>query len=414
MFFRNLTFFRFPCDLRGLQRDMFQAPMEEGLQGLAADFAECALKPVGPLELSSRGFISPFGRSSDEYAHKIGSAVWITVGGENRLLPASVVNELLSKKVDEIERKEGKAPGPRTRKRLKDELIVELLPQAFISPQRVDAYFDLDRGFIAVDTPSKRNAEIVVSEVRRAIGSFPALPLNAEVSPRSVFTGWVAGDAMPEGLQLGDECELRDPVDQGAVVKIQRDELSSDEVQKHLEAGKQCTRVALIYNDHVSFVLGEDLVVRKFKLLEGAVDALENSEREDLRAELDARFALMSGEVGELFDMLEKALRFSAADADKPSSSTSPPESGTADRIPPPAKAVPDPFIGDGDEDPLLPAAREYVVTSGKTTISGLQRQLKVGYNRAARLIEALEEAGVVSAPDPRGDRRVLTKDPVK
>jgi recombination associated protein RdgC len=65
----------------------------------------------------------------------------------------------------------------------------------------------------------------------------------------------------------------------------------------------------------VSFVLGEDLVLRKFKLLDGAVDQLESTERDDLRAELDARFALMAGEVQRLFSVLEPALKLSKADA---------------------------------------------------------------------------------------------------
>jgi recombination associated protein RdgC len=62
-------------------------------------------------------------------------------------------------------------------------------------------------------------------------------------------------------------------------------------------------------------VLGEDLVVRKFKLLDGAVDQLESTDRDDLRAELDARFALMSGEAKRLFAVLEKALKLSKAEA---------------------------------------------------------------------------------------------------
>ena len=67
-------------------------------------------------------------------------------------------------------------------------------------------------------------------------------------------------------------------------------------------------------DDHVSFVLGEDLVVRKFKLLDGAVDQLESGEREDVAAELDARFALMASEFRRLFAVLESAFRLSKAD----------------------------------------------------------------------------------------------------
>lgn len=300
MFFRNLTLFRFPTALDVSQLDEL--------------LPEAALKPVGPLELSSRGFISPFGRNEEALSHRIGDAIWLTVGGEDKILPSAVVNDLLTKKLQEIEEKEGRKPGGRTRKRLKDDLLHELLPRAFVRPTRTDALLDLEHGFIAVDTSSRKNGETVVSEIRRALGSFPALPLNAEVAPRSVLTGWIAGEPLPDGLSLGEECELKDAMDGGAVVKCQHQELQSDEIAKHLEAGKQVTRLALTLDDHVSFVLGEDLVVRKLKFLEGAVDQLESTERDDLHAELDARFALLSGEVRRLFAVLEPALKLSKAD----------------------------------------------------------------------------------------------------
>ena len=300
MFFRNLTLFRFPTSL--------------DLSDLETQLAECALKPVGPLELSSRGFVPPFGQHGDALSHGIHDALWLTVGGEDKLLPGAVVNDLLQKKLAAIEEKEGRKPGGRTRKRLKDELITELLPRAFVRPVRSDALLDTTLGVIAIDTSSRKNAESVVSEIRRALGSFPALPVNAETAPRAILTGWIAGDALPDGLSLGDECELRDPSDSGAVVKIQRMELVGDEINKHLEAGKQVTRLALVLDDHVSFVLGEDLVVRKFKLLDGAVDQLESTDRDDIAAELDARFALMAGEFKRLFNVLEKAFKLSKAE----------------------------------------------------------------------------------------------------
>ena len=74
-------------------------------------------------------------------------------------------------------------------------------------------------------------------------------------------------------------------------------------------------RLALTLDDHVSFVLGEDLVLRKFRILDGAADTLESTEREDLRAELDARFTLMAGELERLFSVLEPALKLSKVDA---------------------------------------------------------------------------------------------------
>ncbi|WP_272545678.1 DNA translocase FtsK [Burkholderia cepacia] len=61
-----------------------------------------------------------------------------------------------------------------------------------------------------------------------------------------------------------------------------------------------------------------------------------------------------------------------------------------------------------GNEDPLYAQVEAFVIEHQKVTISSVQRQFKIGYNRAARLIELLEAKGVVSAMDSDGGRTVL------
>lgn len=318
MIFRNLTMFRFPASAAAGWFDKREvndgASFSIEAPSACEYLAECQLKPVGPLELSSRGFIPPHGHDSDVLMHRAGNTVWLTIGGEDRILPSAVVSDRLARKLAEVERTEGRKPGGRTRKRIRDELIAELLPQAFVKPSRVDVLIDLDHCVAVVDTASRRGAENAISEIRRALGSFPALPLNAEIAPRSVLTGWVAGEPLPDGMAIGDNCVLRDPVDRGGVVKVSQMELDSGEVTKHLEAGKQVTRLALTLHDHAMFVVDEQLVIRNFRLLDGAIDALENADHDDLRAELDARFALMAGEFSRLFTTLESAFRLSKAE----------------------------------------------------------------------------------------------------
>lgn len=67
--------------------------------------------------------------------------------------------------------------------------------------------------------------------------------------------------------------------------------------------------------------------------------------------------------------------------------------------------------VESGADDELLEAARELVVNHRRASVSLIQRHLRIGYNRAARLIEALEVLGAVSEPDENGNRTVLVEE---
>lgn len=62
----------------------------------------------------------------------------------------------------------------------------------------------------------------------------------------------------------------------------------------------------------------------------------------------------------------------------------------------------------DGEKDELYDQAVEMVVQSRRVSVSSVQRRFKIGYNRAARIVDAMEEAGVVSAMESNGSREVL------
>lgn len=63
-----------------------------------------------------------------------------------------------------------------------------------------------------------------------------------------------------------------------------------------------------------------------------------------------------------------------------------------------------------GDLDPLFDEIAQFMIDGGATSISGVQRRFSLGFNRAARIIDQLEEQGILSAPDSRGKREVLAR----
>lgn len=66
----------------------------------------------------------------------------------------------------------------------------------------------------------------------------------------------------------------------------------------------------------------------------------------------------------------------------------------------------------DEEADELYEEAKNIILTEQKTSISYLQRRLQIGYNRSARLIEQLENNGILSAPNAKGNRDIIVNDP--
>ncbi len=499
MFFRSVTLFRMaPAVAAGL--DCAAGTPDE----LQAALASHQLQPIEKMARECYGFVPPLSFEDDpQYVHRVGRACWFTLGAEKKLLTASALAREVQQRMLKAQDRLGLKISGKQARAFKDEALAEMLPKAFVQPERCDAYVDLDRRLLVIDHTSRKVAEGMVSKVREAIGSFPVLPINAEVAPRSVLTGWLAGETMPEGLTLGEECELRDGSTDGPRVKFANAELRSDEIEKHLEAGMQCVRLGLVLDDHVRFVIGEDLVLRKLKFLDGALEGLEGEERDSVRQEMDARFALMTGEFGRLFDVLEQAFKLSplhdvgAVSEPATSKQQRAPRKAKGPKLPEGISSVTvtsviggtcssatftaeqfsnlgttmeqyylalaevrsegltseahlcrvlgvGPKVAAGllkamqalgvitepntdgihhlvngelqlgvdvepdDDDPLYSEAVRHVRDTGKTSIAGVQRVLKIGYNRAARLVEAMQERGVLSPPDHRGDRKVL------
>ena len=302
MFFRNLTLFR------------FSSSAAKSLKDLDLALADHILRACGPLEVATRGFVSPFGPDSEVLSHTVGKAILVTLGSEEKLLPAAVVNAELGKRLRKEADRRGRPVGGRQRRAIKAEVLDALLPQAFVRPARLNAYLDSKNGWLVLDTASRKAAEAALAALRQALGSFPAQPLTAAETPRALLTEWLAHGKLPGGLGLGDECELRDPAG-GAIIRCRRQELESTEVRAHLKQGKQVFQLGLQFEGRASITLGEDLVIRKLRFLDVVQDSLDADGVDSAEAELDARFALMTLELERLLAGMEQWFGLQRPDA---------------------------------------------------------------------------------------------------
>ena len=108
------------------------------------------------------------------------------------------------------------------------------------------------------------------------------------------MTHWLQHQNLPGDFVLEADCELREPGEDGGVVRCRGIELTGEEITTHLESGKQVVRLAVCWDEQLSLLLCEDLVLRRLKFADKLVTEHDELGSEDPLARLDADFALMS------------------------------------------------------------------------------------------------------------------------
>ncbi len=291
MWFKNLFLFR------------LQNKFTLSQEALEAKLADHRLKPCGKLEMNTIGWTSPIGRNDEQLCFSNNQCLLICAGANEKIIPPIVVKEALADRLEAIEAKEGKIPGRKIRQQLQDEILLELMPQAFTRPKRTFAYIDTQSGWLVVDSSSAKTAEELVSLIRQSLGSFKVNLADEGHTPSILFTDWLSTQSTPSAFEFGDECELKHERE-GALVTCRKQEITAHEITEHLNAGKQVTKIGLLFENRIEFLLTDELSIRKLKFLDCVIEQLEDVPAEDKLQELDVQFAVMNLELRRLFEHL--------------------------------------------------------------------------------------------------------------
>ncbi len=297
MWFRNLLVYRLTQDI-DFDTDKLQA-------ALAAKPA----RPCASQELATYGFVAPFGKGEDApLVHESQGFLLISARKEERILPGSVVKDAVKEKVDEIESEQMRKVYKKEREQIKDEIVQAFLPRAFIRKSATFAAIAPAQSLIIVNASSPKRAEDLLSTLREAIGSLPVRPLTVKIAPSATMTDWVKAQKAAADFHVLDECELRDTHEDGGIVRCKRQDLTGEEVQLHMSSGKQVTQLSLGWQDKLSFVLDDKLVVKRLKFEDLLQEQAEQDGGDDDLSQQDASFTLMMLTLIEFLPALFEAL----------------------------------------------------------------------------------------------------------
>lgn len=293
MWFKNLQLYRLSTpwniDLAKLEEQLERGP-----------FVKCPSNQ--PL---SRGWVSP--RKDGALVFSLERQWLIALAVEQRLLPSSVVNEEVKERAEAMEAQQGYAPGRKQLKEMRERVTEELMPRAFTRRRSTFVWIDPANGWLCIDASSPAKAEEVIEHLRHCLDEFPLTLLHTQLSPVAAMADWLAGGDAPAGFTIDQDCELKSIGEEKAAVRYVRHTLEGDEVKAHLAAGKLPTRLALTWDDRISFILSDKLEIKRLTFLDLLKNEAEQS-AEHASEQFDADFALMTGELVRFLPQLVEAL----------------------------------------------------------------------------------------------------------
>lgn len=292
MWFKNLAIYRLTEDFT-----LTPTELEEKLESFR-------FKPCSSTQEFSYGWSAPLGRSSDQLIHQANGFIMLCATKEEKVIPSSVINEMTADKIAEKEDQEARKLSKKERSELKEQIIFELLPRAFSFSKKTFAYIDPKGGWLIADAASAKKAEELISFLRKNLGSLPLVPASTKEKPVNAMTQWLIKSQAPTDILVEDECELRAPEESGGIIRCKNQDLAAPEIRNHLEIGKQVIKLSVSWADRLSFIVDENLSIKRLKFLDLIQDQVADTEAADAEERFDVDFTIMSQELSSFLPRL--------------------------------------------------------------------------------------------------------------
>lgn len=364
--------------------------------------AEIPFEPVGETFVSRAGFIP--NNTTGELVTPIEGGYSFSVRLDEKMLPKAAVrraiNDAIADYADQNEL-EVTALEEDLVGMLSEQTMAKLIANALIKTSIVHCFYSDTAQYLIVPTTSKPLAQTVMSLLIKAVGSVKTSTIHVSNIKGGLTTrlkNHLGADSEEEaerafdGFKLGASCLLKFKTDKA---KFDMADLTSARagLLESLGAEMEVELMELVHQG-VAFKLTHDFKLRGIQFL----NELTEDEQEKLE-EADSAFAWRLTAATQLLQVVALIDALCALFEYKR-------EPLTDDHIQTAPKETPEP---EADEvDPLYDEAVAHVRETNRASISAVQRHLKIGYNRAARLIERMELERVVTPMNNLGAREVM------
>jgi recombination associated protein RdgC len=280
---------------------MAQAQLEEALD-------KVRFVPCGASQEKSVGWIEPRGQAHGALVEVVDGQWMLKQMVETKAVPGSVVKRKVEERAQQIEATTGRKPGKKEKRDLAEDARQALLPMAFTKQSTVLVWIDPANARLVLDAGSQAKADETMTALVNAIDGLAVQLIDTKTAPATAMSEWLSTHEAPAGFSVDRECELKAPDESRGVVRDKPHALVTPEVSQHIAMGKVPTRLALTWNDRVSFVLTEALQLKKLSLLDVVLEDKPAAAGDGKDDGFDTDVALITGELRQMLPALMEAL----------------------------------------------------------------------------------------------------------
>lgn len=290
MWFKNLQLFKFT--------EKFSDTAEE----LEEKLTEKRFMPCKSVDPASLGWVAPQGTDNAPLVYAANGFMLVCLQKEEKLVPGSVVKQMLDEKLLEIEQKQGRRVGKNEKNTLKEDIYHQLVMRAFSRVSRMYAYIDTVDDYLVVNAASHSKAEELTVFLRNTLGS-----LKIEV-PRvqtltTLLTHWLKANEYPSDFAITDHCVMTNPKERG-VIRCQRQNLFGEDIISLLAEGRFISQLGLSWAENLSFTMKDDFSIKSIKFLELIQDQAKDVFTETPADRFAADFTIMADSLREFIRAL--------------------------------------------------------------------------------------------------------------
>jgi len=270
-----------------------------------AELQRLAFQPCEPTQERSAGWVPPRGTDHGAMVESVAGQWILKLAVERKNVPGGAVRAELEARCKAIEAERGRKPGRKEKSGIKDEIVLSFLPRAFSKRSTHVLWLDLQQRALVIAAGSMKAAEPLVKhlvDVMADLGHPMSLaPISTSLAPATAMAEWLTSKQPPQGFSIDRDLELKKAGEEKSVVRYARHTLELDEIGQHIQEGKLPAQLALTWNDKVSFVLTEQLAIRKIDI-RGIEDAPKGEDG------FDADAAIATAELSGLLPQLIESL----------------------------------------------------------------------------------------------------------